>query len=77
MFGNMFTGEGPSALGMYIMQSAEDADRVINRYYELINSYGYDAAVDTMECALTECNVDITSLTDNDRLRILKEVNLV
>ena len=53
MFGNMFTGEGPSAFGMYVMQSEEDADRVINRYYELINNYGYNAAVNTMECALT------------------------
>lgn len=65
MFGDMFTGEAPSALGMYVMQSDEDKAKVQEYFYGYLNA-GY-SSVEAMEHALNTVGTSLENFTYSDR----------
>jgi len=72
MFGNIFTGENPTAFGMYVMQSAEDKDTVVSYFYHYL-SEGIDAN-EAMQYALQQAGVSIDNFTMVDRNFLTKLV---
>jgi len=65
MFGDMFAGGAPSALGMYIMQSDEDKVKVQEYFYGYLND-GY-SSVEAMEHALDAVGTSLENFTYSDR----------
>lgn len=76
MFGNMFTGEVPSALGMYVMQSDEDKEKVQRYFYNYLNDGC--SSVEAMEYALNAVGTSLENFTYSDRkfLTTLIEENM-
>lgn len=57
----------------YIMQSEQDANKIIKKCEELI-AIGYNPTI-VIEQACRTCNININNLSDVDKQKIIKKVN--